>query len=106
MSPAEIATIVTNWSPMYGDSRTEVVVIGCNWDKEEVKAGLQAALVTDEEFEGGQGLWDEWDDPLPKWDVPSRPETEEGTEDKEDGEGFVTALDAESFEAVALDETK
>ena len=92
-SPADIAEIVKHWNPKYGDSRNELMVIGCGWKRADVEASLHAALLTDEEFEGGQAAWDEFDDPLPPWPVgdahhaaPGRGDDDEDDNDDDDEE--------------------
>ena len=56
------------WDPEYGDMRQELVLIGVDLPSEKIEAALQAALLTDEEFEGGEPVWLAMDDPLPSWE--------------------------------------
>jgi G3E family GTPase len=56
------------WDSEYGDMRQEYVLIGIDLPHEEIEAKLTAALLTDEEFQGGESVWLQMEDPLPRWD--------------------------------------
>ena len=47
-----------------GDRESEAVFIGVYLDKKKILSALQAALLTDAEFEGGVEAWREWPDPF------------------------------------------
>ena len=47
-----------------GDRESEVVFIGVHLDKSKILASLQAALLTDAEFEGGAEAWRDFADPF------------------------------------------
>lgn len=44
----------------HGDRRQEIVFIGATMDEETIRASLDAALLTQEEFELGPEAWSEW----------------------------------------------
>ncbi len=81
-SASDIAEITRGWDATYGDRKNELVVMGAKMSHAATRAELEAALVTDEEFAGGQSLWDEFDDPFPEWE-----EAEEEDGEDEDGDG-------------------
>lgn len=54
------------WDKRYGDRRTELVVIGVDMDKDEVKKILDSALITDDEYQNPDS-WKNFTDPLPAW---------------------------------------
>lgn len=56
------------WDAEYGDMRQEFVLIGVDLPLGELEAALNASLLTDEELEGGEELWSQLEDPLPRWD--------------------------------------
>ena len=51
----------------FGDRRQELVFIGMDLDKAELRARLQAALLTDDEQGAGMGAWAALPDPWPSW---------------------------------------
>ncbi|MEO0337147.1 MAG: GTP-binding protein, partial [Pseudomonadota bacterium] len=68
--PMELKLIQRDWDETYGDRGQELVFIGQNLNKEEVIAGLEACLLTDEEDMQGVPLWQMFEDPFPEWDLP------------------------------------
>uniref|UniRef100_A0A0G4HBD5 CobW C-terminal domain-containing protein n=1 Tax=Chromera velia CCMP2878 TaxID=1169474 RepID=A0A0G4HBD5_9ALVE len=52
------------WHELYGDRQQEVVFIGQDMDHSAVRAAVEAALLTDEEFEKGPERWGELEDPF------------------------------------------
>src|SRR5690606_4435161 len=60
--------LFANWDADWGDRMTELVMISVNMDRESVRKGLDACLLTDEEL---QLDWSRFEDPLPKWDEAS-----------------------------------
>ena len=52
------------WTEASGDHGSELVCIGIDMDKDAVKAGLQAALLTDDEMALGKQSWKELADPF------------------------------------------
>jgi G3E family GTPase len=57
------------WEEPWGDRRTELVMIGRNFDHESVRKSLDECLVTAEEFAKGELLWCTFEDPFPEWPV-------------------------------------
>jgi G3E family GTPase len=57
------------WEEPWGDRRTELVMIGRNFDHESVRRSLDECLVTAEEFAKGEVLWSTFVDPFPEWSV-------------------------------------
>jgi len=47
--------------------RQEFVLIGVDLPHDEIEAALRTALLTEAEFEGGEDVWNEMEDPLPEW---------------------------------------
>jgi len=56
-----------NWQPPYHDHRQELVFIGINMDKEEIKSGLDNCLLTNDEWKLGVTGWRTLPDPFPEW---------------------------------------
>ena len=69
--PDERADILSNFAEPFGDRRQELVFIGRKMDEAELRAALNAALMTDAEMTGGPAVWDCIADPLPPWPDPS-----------------------------------
>ncbi len=61
------------WDEEVGDCRQEIVFIGVEMDRKKIEAGLDAALITDEEMAAGPEHWSRFEDPIPSWD-PHMPE--------------------------------
>jgi G3E family GTPase len=61
--------VLENWDPIYGDREIELVFIGRDWDAEEIRAELEACLLTQTELEswlGGAGFENPF--PLPEYE--------------------------------------
>jgi G3E family GTPase len=52
-----------NWDEPWGDRRQEIVIIGVNMDQDELRAGFDRCLLTDEEMDAGPEGWSSFDDP-------------------------------------------
>ena len=63
-SQVEIRTHVQG---VYGDRRSEIVIIGRNMDKAALTAKFDAALITEMEFKKGPDAWTQLPDPFPEW---------------------------------------
>jgi G3E family GTPase len=63
-SQAEIRSHIQG---IYGDRRTEIVIIGREMDKAALTASFDAALLADGEFEQGPEAWQTLPDPFPQW---------------------------------------
>lgn len=65
--PAMRARIESDWDPELGDRRQEIVVIGTS-EREQMRARLEACLLSDEEMAVGPEQWASFEDPFPSWD--------------------------------------
>ena len=70
-----IKDIKKNWSDPHGDRWQELVFIGTDIDKEDIKARIEACLLTEEEYDRGQDGWEKFHDPIHPWEL-----VEEGQE--------------------------
>jgi len=68
--------IEADWDPELGDRRQEIVIIGTE-EREEMRARLEACLLSDEEMRLGREAFRHFEDPFPPWD------SAEGEEDDE-----------------------
>ncbi|HCA9544644.1 MULTISPECIES: zinc metallochaperone GTPase ZigA [Klebsiella pneumoniae complex] len=59
--------IEANWVDGIGDARQELVFIGIEMNETELRAKLDAALLTDEEMAEGPHLWSQYPDPIESW---------------------------------------
>ena len=64
-----IEDIRKNWQDPYGDRRQELVFIGTDIDKADIKKRLDLCLLTDEEFEKGPGEWKHHTDKIQPWEL-------------------------------------
>jgi G3E family GTPase len=69
----------------YGDRRQELVLIGVGMNENNLRAGLDACLLTDEEMARGPDTWREMADPFPPW---SSHEDEDEDEDEDEAPGL------------------
>jgi G3E family GTPase len=67
--PETRAWIEANWDPTTGDCRQEIVFIGVQMDREAIEASLDDALLTAEEIKRGPAAWNDFEDPIPSWEV-------------------------------------
>ena len=75
--PSLVDDIRKNWEEPYGDRRQELVFIGTEIDKQDIKNRLETCLLTDEEFNQGPEVWQSFNDPINKWEfVESEEEAE------------------------------
>jgi G3E family GTPase len=61
------ATIMNDWKEPWGDRRQELVFIGAALDEEVLRARLDAALLSPDEFQDGPIRWQTFNDPFPVW---------------------------------------
>jgi len=55
------------WSPIWGDRRQEIALIGIGYDEQQVRDVLDNCLLTDNEMVRGPAAWMTFDDPFPQW---------------------------------------
>ncbi len=65
--PAEEALLANLWHPDWGDRRQEIVLIGQDMDEADLRARLDACLLTDAELALGPAGWAAFDDPFGDW---------------------------------------
>jgi len=65
--PEDEADLRARWDPLLGDRHIELVFIGIDIDIAALRARLDGAIVTAEEFAAGFAGWATLDDPLPAW---------------------------------------
>ncbi|KFA89155.1 zinc metallochaperone GTPase ZigA [Archangium violaceum] len=65
--PDTKAQVEREWQEPYGDRRQELVFIGAGLDEKALRARLDAALLTDQEFARGPKAWSRLRDPFPAW---------------------------------------
>lgn len=75
--------IKADWHPQFGDRKQELVFIGMNMDKDRLKAGLDACLLTKKELALGESAWSNFEDPFPKYQNDDAKEEAEQEEIKE-----------------------
>jgi G3E family GTPase len=61
--------LLVRWDPLLGDREIELVFIGIEMDEADIRARLDACILTTAEFELGIDAWTTFDDPLPTWDL-------------------------------------
>jgi G3E family GTPase len=55
------------WDPLFGDRRQELAFVGIGLNERELRARLDACLLSDDELRRGPELWQTFTDPLPPW---------------------------------------
>jgi hypothetical protein len=63
----EQALIAALWEEPYGDRRQELVLIGQELDEANLRARLDACLLSDAEFALGPMIWRSFTDPFGEW---------------------------------------
>ena len=66
-NPEEEALLINIWHPDWGDRRQEIVLIGQDMDATDLRARLDACLLTDGEMALGPEGWATFDDPFGDW---------------------------------------
>lgn len=69
---AQRQALLKVWHPLYGDRRQELVLIGVDLPEADVRAGLDACLLTDDELVRGPLAWQSLPDPFPSWSPAKR----------------------------------
>jgi G3E family GTPase len=72
------------WDPRWGDRRQELVFIGVDLEEAELRAGLDAALLTPAELAAGPAAWADFDDPFPAWTEDDDDEDDDNEDDDDD----------------------
>jgi G3E family GTPase len=67
-----LANIASKWDGDYGDRRQELVFIGMQMNQAEIRAKLDACLLTDHEMTQGEAVWRTYADPFPDWRAVTR----------------------------------
>jgi G3E family GTPase len=65
--PAEAELLTSLWHPDWGDRRQELVLIGQDMDQADLRARLDACLLTDREMALGPAGWAAFEDPFGEW---------------------------------------
>ncbi|MFA5488375.1 MAG: zinc metallochaperone GTPase ZigA [Candidimonas sp.] len=65
--PEDVAAIRAKWDERVGDARQELVLIGMSMDEAQLRARLDACLLTDEEMARGPVGWMKWSNPFSGW---------------------------------------
>lgn len=68
-NPQDLKMLNDSWVEGVGDRRQELVIIGIHIDREAIRQGLDACLLTTEEMRRGDAHWRTFEDPLPAWDL-------------------------------------
>ncbi len=67
VSPERRVAAALRWDDAHGDRDVDVVVLTHRQSPLAIRAALEAALLTDEEFAAGQDVWSRWPDPFGDW---------------------------------------
>lgn len=67
--PQDRKMIDDAWQEGVGDRRQELVIIGVHIDREAIRSGLDACLLTNEEMRSGDAAWLRYEDPFPSWNL-------------------------------------
>ncbi|MBM3382741.1 MAG: GTP-binding protein [Betaproteobacteria bacterium] len=70
LDPDERKEVLAKWHPQWGDRSQELVVIGQDMNEGEIRAKLDACLLTETELAKGEMLWAAQPDPFPAWFAP------------------------------------
>lgn len=65
--PNERNAMARLWSPIWGDRRQEMALIGIGYDETHVRQVLDQCLLTHNEMASGPATWMTFDDPFPRW---------------------------------------
>jgi hypothetical protein len=65
------------WDEEVGDCRQEIVLIGIDMPKDEIIAGFNSCLLTDQEMNLGPIEWKKFNDPFPKWLIDNSQENDQ-----------------------------
>lgn len=74
------AEIRENWQEPFGDRRQEIVIIGVDYDEENLREVLDACLLTDAEMALGAEAWAGFADPFADWTADDEGESDAAME--------------------------
>lgn len=57
------------WNSTYGDRTQEIVLIGIDYDEQDMRNKLDSCLLTQDEINKGKDNWKHFSDPFPKWNL-------------------------------------
>jgi len=68
-SKEEIKEVVeSEFSSPFGDRRQQIVLIGVGLNRTAIEEELDACLLTEEEMSVGVEIWNQWEDPFPRFE--------------------------------------
>ncbi len=79
--PAEEALLAKLWHSQWGDRRQEIVLIGQDMDEADLRARLDACLLSDAELALGPEGWQHFVDPFGDWSFPTDDDEDEDQQD-------------------------
>jgi G3E family GTPase len=68
------------WQEPFGDRRIELILIGQDLERAQLREKLQSCLLTPEELAAGPAVWEVWSDPFPAWEDESDVDEEQEPE--------------------------
>jgi G3E family GTPase len=69
VDPHELKAMTQLWSPIWGDRRQEIALIGIGYDEEQVRDVLDQCVLSDQEMARGPAGWITFNDPFPRWKI-------------------------------------
>lgn len=69
------------WQPLPDFAKPQIVLIGQDMDEADLRARLDACLLSDAEFARGPAGWAAFDDPFGDWSFPTDDDEDEDQQD-------------------------
>jgi len=91
-----IESVLSDFDPVLGDRRQEVVVIGRGLSQKDVELVLDGALLKDDEFAVGSRQWAKIPDELESWSDEDDDDEQDDDEGEDDGDGDGNATRSQS----------